>query len=91
MPKAKVLKKEIWWDGRSYHEGDQIDYDLRDLSEMKMKHVIGEIELEQGERNLPPTSPPTAQETQAKSDSAVGVMTTKTASALVDKPYGDTE
>ena len=60
MPKAKVLKKEIWWAQKTYHEGDEIDYDLRDLSEMKMRHVLGEVRLDEAEAQLPPVSPPAA-------------------------------
>jgi hypothetical protein len=71
MAKAKVLKKETWWAGRTYHQGDDIDYDKRDISEMKIRHVLGEVELDEAEARLPPVSPPAR------------VMTTENTSALI--------
>lgn len=82
MPKATVLKKNVWWDTKEYQEGDDIEYDLRDLSEMKMRHTLGEVQLDEAEAQLPPTSPPLPPLPEPKVKAPAQVMTTENTSAL---------
>jgi hypothetical protein len=42
--RVKVLKKEIWWAGRTYYQGDTFEADDRDLSEINVRCALGEVE-----------------------------------------------